>query len=121
VRPTSRPPFHRLPGIVRIAGNSVKIAGIALGRIDELGNPEIHRVADTRGHPRPRTEIDAERRKMRVGQGDAHNGRRRRPDAAQIDDIDVQNLAEESDPKRRCQSRRPIMTSYPATASKDFA
>jgi hypothetical protein len=64
------------------SGNRVKIAGISSRWIDDLGNSEIHRVADTR-------DIGTKRRKMRVGQSDADDERRRWSDAFQIVYVEV--------------------------------
>src|SRR5215471_2612788 len=55
--------------------------------------------------PGRQTEIGAERRERRVGRSDGGNRRRRRPDAAQIDEVDVQNLAEEF--PVRCEATLP--------------
>ena len=58
-----------------------------------FGHPEIHGVADTAD---TQIEIGAERREMHVGRRDADDERRRRADAAQIDDVDVQNFTEKT-------------------------
>src|SRR5215470_1182330 len=86
-------------------GNGVQIAIITLRRIDQFGNPEIHRIANTRDNSGRQTEIGTERREMRVGRSDAGNQRRRRPDAAQIDEVDIQNLAKEF--PVRCEATLP--------------
>src|SRR6516225_4107552 len=94
-------------------GNGIQIAIIPLRRIDQFGNPEIHRIADTRDNPGRQTEIGAERREMRVSRSDAGDQRRRGPDTAQIDEVDVQNRAEEF--PVRCEATLPE-----AAADNDF-
>src|SRR5262249_22916252 len=76
------------------SGDGVQIAVVTSGRIEDFGKPKVHRVADTRGNSGREAETSTERRGRCVRQSDARNEKKGRPDLIQIDDIDVDRLAE---------------------------
>src|SRR5262245_3660008 len=88
------------------AGDSVEIAIGTPRWIEKFRSPEIHGIADAGD---TQIEVGAERREMHVGQSDAHDERRRWPNAAQIDHVDVQNLTE----KTSVRSEAPLPKATP--------